>query len=69
MATRKRGPSTTDSCANSSKKAARRLSRATFDKWKRDNEVSHQTMSWLCCELERDKNFVATLYYALLFRV
>ena len=62
MATRKRGPFTTDSCANSNKKTVRRLSKATFDKWKRDNEVSHQTMSWLCCELERDKNFVATLY-------
>jgi len=43
----------------------RRLSKATFDKWKRDDEVTHQTMSWLSCELERYNNYVATLHYSV----
>jgi len=54
MASRKRSFSVAESSAISSQKV-RKLSRATFDKWKRENEVSHQTMTWLCCELERDK--------------
>jgi len=62
MASRKHSHYTTNSCESSNKKPVRRLSKATFDKWKRDNEVAHQTMSCLSCELERDRSFVAILY-------
>ena len=62
MAPRKRPSMTSSTSATSSKKVVRRLSKATFDKWKRENEVVHQMMSWLNCELERDKNYVATLH-------
>jgi len=65
MASRKRSISTTNSCESSSKKPVRRLSKATFEKWKRDNEVAHQTMSWLSCELERDRSFVAMLHWSM----
>jgi len=62
MASRKCGHSTTDSCTTSSKKHARKVSKVTFNKWKRHNEAADQTMSWLSCELERDRSFVAMLY-------
>jgi len=61
MASRKRSLSVAESSVISSQKV-RRLSRATFDKSKRKNEVSYQTMTWLCCELERDKGFVTCLH-------
>jgi len=61
MASIKCSFSVAESSAISSQKV-RRLSRATFDKWKRENEVPHRTMTWLCCELERDKGFVTSLY-------
>jgi len=65
MASRKCGHSTTNlGEKSSSKKSMRRLFKATFDKWERD-EITHQTMSWLSCELERDRSFVATLYCSL----
>ena len=39
--------------------------KATFDKWQQEYERDHQTLSWLCCDLEWDKHHVASLYCAV----
>ena len=48
---------------SSSKKARRQVTRATFEKWQREFEKEHQSMSWLRCEVEKtDKNIVSKLF-------
>ena len=39
----------------STKSAKRQVTKATFEKWQREHERDHQTLSWLRCELERDR--------------
>ena len=39
----------------------RQVTKATFDRWQRDNDRDHQTLVWLRCELERDNVHVAVL--------
>ena len=48
---------------SSSKKERRQVTRATFEKWQREFEKEHQSMSWLRCEVEKtDKNIVSKLF-------
>ena len=52
--------------AGPSRKASKRqVTKSTFDKWQQEYERDHQTLSWLRCDLERDKRHVATLYCAV----
>ena len=46
----------------STKSAKRQVTKATFEKWQREHERDHQTLSWLRCELERDRRHVVSLY-------
>ena len=39
----------------------RQVTKATFDKWQRDNNRDHQMLVWLRCELERNNIHVAVL--------
>ena len=41
------------STPSSSKKAKRHVVKATFDKWQRELEKDHGTMTWLQCEVEK----------------
>ena len=46
----------------------RQVMKATFEKWQHEYECEHQTMltlSWLCCELQRDKCHLASLHCAV----
>ena len=40
----------------------RQVTKATFDKWQKQHEKEHQTVSWLCCELDHDNSHVTALY-------
>ena len=52
--------------AGPSRKASKRqVTTSTFDKWQQEYERDHQTLSWLRCDLERDKRHVAALYCAV----
>ena len=52
--------------AGPSRKASeRQVTKSTFDKWQKEYERDHQTLSWLRCDLERDKRHVAALYCAV----
>lgn len=65
MAGRKRAvdPTARAAAGSSSKKAKRQVEASTFEKWQREFESEHQTMEWLCCDLEPGrKTHVATLY-------
>ena len=42
-----------------------KVTKATFDKWQRVNDRDHQTLAWLCCELECDNVHVTFLFYDL----
>ena len=45
-----------------SKKAPKRqVTKSTFEKWQREHEQQHSTLSWLRCELDRDKVHVVSL--------
>ena len=44
------------------KTPTRQVTKATFDKWQRDNDRDHQTLAWLCCKLERNNVLVAFLF-------
>jgi len=46
----------------SKKSGKRQVPKATFEKWQQEHEREHQTLSWLRCELERDKRHVAVPY-------
>ena len=38
--------------------------KSTFDKWQREHEREHRTLTWLRCELDRDRVHVASLFCA-----
>ena len=40
----------------------RQVTKATFEKWQRDNDRDHQTLVWRRCELERDHLHIAFLF-------
>ena len=44
------------------KTPTRQVTKATFDKWQRDNDRDHQMLTWLCCELEHYNVHVAFLF-------
>lgn len=49
-----------------SKKAPKRqVTKSTFEKWQREHERQHSTVSWLRCELDRDKAHVVSLSCAV----
>ena len=50
------------------KTPTRQVTKATFDKWQRDNDRDYQTLTWLRCELERDNVHVAFLFCDVLKR-
>ncbi len=50
------------SSLGSSSNKRRKFTKATFDKWQREHERQHQTLSWLRCVLSRDKLHVEMLY-------
>ncbi len=50
------------SSLGSSSNKRRKFMKATFDKWQREHEQQHQTLSWLRCVLSRDKLHVEMLY-------
>ena len=51
--------------AGPSKTSKRQVTKAIFEKWQQEHEKDHQTLSWLCCDLERDDRYVASLYCAV----
>ena len=51
--------------SSSAKTSKRQVTKATFDKWQREHDRQHQTLSWLRCELERDNLHVASLHCAV----
>ena len=51
--------------ASSSKKAKRQVTKVTFNKWQREHDREHQTLSWLRCEMDRDNVHLASLLCAL----
>ena len=59
--------SSSDSPAGSVAKKARKRQfiKSTFDKWQREHEKEHQTLTWLRCNLESDKVHVSTLFCAI----
>lgn len=46
------------------KKAKRQITKSTFEKWQRDHEKEHQTLSWLPCDLDAKGTHVVLLYCA-----
>ena len=65
MAGRKRCASDRETAGPSRKHSKRQVTKATFDKWQQEYEREHQTLSWLRCNLERDKRHVASLHCAV----
>ena len=51
-------PSSASEAGPSTKCDKRQVTKATFEKWQQEHERDHQTLSWLRCELERDKRRV-----------
>ena len=51
--------------SSSTKKAKRQVTKATFQKWQREHNREHQTLSWHHCEMERDTVHIASLHCAL----
>lgn len=64
MAGRKRSASIAeDAAAGPSKKSSKRtVSKSTFEKWQREYERDHQTLTWLRCDLDRDRRHVVSLF-------
>ena len=70
MATRKRSAALAFSSSSSSgngdlssaSSKRRQFTKATFEKWQREHQREHQTLSWLRCLLCRDKLHVEILY-------
>ena len=48
--------------SSSSKAAKRQVTNSTFEKWQRQFDREYQMLSWLRCDLDRDKVHVATLW-------
>ena len=38
--------------SGSTKKAKQQITKATFEKWQKEHEIEHQTLSWLRCDLD-----------------
>jgi len=58
------GSASSDSVSSSGAKKTkgRQFTKSTFDKWQREHEREHQTLTWLRCDLEKDRVHVASLY-------
>ena len=56
--------STSSSChAAPEKKAKRQVAVTTFEKWQRNLDREHQTLTWLRCDVDKDdRNLVAVLW-------
>ena len=67
MSAQKRASSGSGSTSSgASKKAKRQVTVATFEKWKREYNREHQSLSWLRCDKDKsDKSLVATLWCEL----
>ena len=68
MAGRKRaGSCSNELCVASSdaKKAKRQIMKSTFEKWQKEHEIEHQTLSWLRCNLDAKGTHVVSLYCAV----
>ena len=51
------------SATTSAKKAKRQVAVSTFEKWQRNYDCDHQTLSWLRCDTDKaDRNLVALLW-------
>ena len=48
--------------SSGSKAAKRQVTNSTFEKWQRQFDREYQALSWLRCNLDRDKVHVATLW-------
>ena len=54
------------STPSSSKKAKRHVAKANFDKWQRELEKDHWTITWLRCEVEKmPEHCVSKLFCAV----
>ena len=51
--------------SSSAKKAKRQITKATFEKWQKEHETEHQTLSWLRCDLDAKGTHVVSLYCAI----
>ena len=47
----------------SSKKSKRQVKVSTFDKWKRDMDRDYNTLTWLCCELDKKTRLLVSSLY------
>ena len=47
------------------KKAKRQITKSTFEKWQKEHEIEHQTLSWLRCDLDVKGTHVVSLYCAV----
>lgn len=52
-------------CGATTKKAKRQITKATFEKWQKQHELEHQTLSWLRCELDDKGGHVVSLHCAI----
>ena len=50
---------------SNAKKAKRQITKATFEKWQKEFEMEHQTLSWLRCDLDAKGTHVVSLYCAI----
>ena len=50
---------------SNTKKAKRQITKATFEKWQKEFEMEHQTLSWLRCDLDAKGAHVVSLYCAI----
>ena len=59
--------SSSDSLGGSTAKRPnkRQFIKSNFDKWQREHERYHQTLTWLCCTLEEDGEHMVALYCAI----
>ena len=60
MASHKRAGGDELLCGNA-KKAKRQITKATFEKWQKEFEMEHQTLSWLRCDLDAKGTHVVSL--------
>ena len=45
----------------SAKMAKRQITKATFEKWQKENDMEHQTLSWLRCDFDAKGAHVVSL--------
>ena len=46
----------------STKMTKRQIMKATFEKWQKENDMEHQTLSWLRCDFDAKGAHVVSLY-------